>query len=223
MTTRIYRYTVRDARLYNPVYRNYRSYLDFLRDDFDFRCGYCLHRETWDQPASFEIDHWNSSKEPPELRAQYANLVYSCRTCNLQKLQVRLTLQPLRDNLSMHLSYSESGLAVPLTPRGKAFVRQLSLNAQSRVDLRRRWLALWALVLQASKPELVAGWPTHLPNLTVVRPRLNRVNTDRCYFQLRQRNLLPPLLLGERPTWSLKPSTWLPGGELPGRGSTNQD
>lgn len=46
MTTQIYRYTVRDARLYNPVYRNYRSYLDFLRDDFDFRCGYCLHRET---------------------------------------------------------------------------------------------------------------------------------------------------------------------------------
>jgi hypothetical protein len=40
----------RSGRRHGPVgYASYRSYRPWLRDEFTFRCVYCLKREQWGQ------------------------------------------------------------------------------------------------------------------------------------------------------------------------------
>jgi len=53
--------TTPHARRHGPRgYKNYQDYKPFLRDDFTFRCVYCLERETWypNRDASFSVDHF---------------------------------------------------------------------------------------------------------------------------------------------------------------------
>ena len=40
-------------------YANYQEYKDWLRDEFVFRCVYCLEREMWypSRAAAFSVDH----------------------------------------------------------------------------------------------------------------------------------------------------------------------
>ena len=48
------------VRRHGPVgYKEYGSFRDWLRDEFTFRCVYCLHREQWcSRGATFHIDHF---------------------------------------------------------------------------------------------------------------------------------------------------------------------
>ena len=67
-------------------YSAYESYRPWLRDEFDFRCAYCLKRETWGQVTSeFELDHFEPQSLESPLRLDYLNLVYACRRCNAVK------------------------------------------------------------------------------------------------------------------------------------------
>ena len=64
----------------------YDSYRPWLRDEFDFRCVYCLKRESWGRVTSeFELDHFAPQALNPQLRLNYFNLVYACRHCNSVK------------------------------------------------------------------------------------------------------------------------------------------
>ena len=56
----------REARRHLPAnYAAYESYRPWLRDEFDFRCVYCLKRETWGQVTSeFELDHFRATSPP---------------------------------------------------------------------------------------------------------------------------------------------------------------
>lgn len=69
-------------------YKDYHSYLRYLRDDFQHRCAYCNLSDT-QITTPFEIDHFIPEdvfkNEWPELEAMYANLVYSCKKCNVAK------------------------------------------------------------------------------------------------------------------------------------------
>jgi hypothetical protein len=65
--------TTPHMRRHGPLgYENYQNYKPFLRDEFTFRCVYCLERETWypNREASFSTDHF----EPPEGRKLIALL-----------------------------------------------------------------------------------------------------------------------------------------------------
>ena len=67
-------------------YKNYESYRDWLRDEFTFRCVYCLHREQWyGRAATFHIDHVAPASKTALRRFDYTNLVYSCASCNEAK------------------------------------------------------------------------------------------------------------------------------------------
>ena len=72
-------------------YKSYERYRPWLRDEFTFRCAYCLKRETWGQvTGEFELDHFRPQSLDPHLRLDYFNLVYACRRCNLVKLDQRV-------------------------------------------------------------------------------------------------------------------------------------
>jgi 5-methylcytosine-specific restriction endonuclease McrA len=65
-------------------YANYRSYRPWLRDEFAFRCVYCLVREQWGRvTGEFDLDHYEPQRLHPHRARDYDNLLYSCSSCNL--------------------------------------------------------------------------------------------------------------------------------------------
>jgi hypothetical protein len=74
------------TRRHGPVYeKHWEPYRDWLRDEFGFRCVYCLRRERWiGRFANFDIDHI-ISRESGGAALNYGNLAYACHRCNLAK------------------------------------------------------------------------------------------------------------------------------------------
>ena len=75
------------VRRHGPTGLPYSKYKDWVRDEFQFRCVYCLHRERWvkDGWRDFQLDHVVPRKMAPARVDEYTNLVYSCPSCNLTK------------------------------------------------------------------------------------------------------------------------------------------
>src|ERR1700722_16114237 len=73
-----------EMRRHGPAnYATYESYRPWLRDEFAFRCVYCLKREMWGQvTAEFDLDHFEPQSLNPRLKLDYLNLVYACRRFN---------------------------------------------------------------------------------------------------------------------------------------------
>ena len=69
----------RNERRHGPSgYTSYERYRPWLRDEFDFRCVYCLKREAWGQvTGEFELDHFEPQSVNPARRLDYENLVYA--------------------------------------------------------------------------------------------------------------------------------------------------
>src|SRR5271170_7235950 len=85
-------------RKHGPAgYENYQEYKDWLRDEFVFRCVYCLERERWypNGAASFAVEHILSKARYPHLECVYENLAYGCSRCNSFKQEFE-TLDPIR-------------------------------------------------------------------------------------------------------------------------------
>lgn len=77
-------------RTCDKVYTDYHSYKKHLRVDFKGRCAYCNLLDT-QITTPYEVDHFIPEdifkNEWPELKTNYANLVYSCKKCNNAKGQ----------------------------------------------------------------------------------------------------------------------------------------
>src|SRR5438445_783907 len=61
------------VRRHGPVgYLDTSSFRPWLRDEFGFRCVYCLRRERWEPDLGvFEIDHFAPVSQSPDLRVAY--------------------------------------------------------------------------------------------------------------------------------------------------------
>src|SRR5437879_2084972 len=73
-----------------PQESNYRRYKQALREDFEYRCAYCLLHEGDPYGGGFrhfQIDHFRPRIKFPELTNTYSNLYYSCAWCNGAKSQ----------------------------------------------------------------------------------------------------------------------------------------
>ena len=67
-------------------YSDYESYRPWLRDEFCFRCVYCLLRERWGRVSGeFDLDHFIPQACDESLSTDYGNLIYSCHACNTKK------------------------------------------------------------------------------------------------------------------------------------------
>src|ERR1700744_58368 len=93
-------------------YPAYQSYKDWLRDEFSFRCVYCLERERWypSGHAAFGVDHVKPKglAEHAHLICDYTNLVYACNRCNAWK-QDAMLLDPCTSAFAEHLVVDEDG------------------------------------------------------------------------------------------------------------------
>ncbi|HLK60176.1 MAG TPA: HNH endonuclease [Chthonomonadaceae bacterium] len=135
-------------------YRDHRQYRDLLRQDFQFRCAYCLTQEFFlGGEAGCEIDHHHPLHGPhgrPDLEAIYSNLYWSCAECNSNKgdtwpdeeeyEQGHRFIDPCEawgdhDN---HWRFHPDGRLEALTPEGRYTERNLMLWREFLVDRRRQ-------------------------------------------------------------------------------------
>jgi HNH endonuclease len=197
--------TTPHSRRHAPAgYKDYRDYKPWLRDEFEFRCVYCLQREMWsrDRDAVFSVDHVVPQFEDPDgqLTCNYANLVYACTRCNSARREVRV-LDPTAVNMADHVRIEADGTTVALSEGGGLLIELLHLNAAAAIGERRRIARILARAVEAPDDQRAQldfrealGFPEELPDLRTLRPpEGNRLaaNAERCFFALRASGLLP--------------------------------
>lgn len=161
-------------RIHGPKgHTSYQAYKPWLRDEFEFRCVYCLTRELWrdDGHNSFTIDHVIPKSLKPTLACIYRNLVYACSRCNTLK-SIKLGLpDPCRVSYAKHLRH-RSGYFFALTPVGRRMIEYLRLNSKQRVDNRLRYLIIFENIkrLNLTLIRCTFGYPANLPDLSKFKP-----------------------------------------------------
>jgi hypothetical protein len=179
-------------RNHDPLgYLDYDSFRPWLRDEFSFRCVYCLRRERWEPDLGvFEIDHLS-----PELRVEYQNLIYSCTTCNAAKRAQALP-DPSVAFTSSSLAVEPDGNLSGRTEESCLLIRLLDLNDPMFVTWRMRMIRIVDLARQHD-PELfqsLMAYPDDLPNLAILRPPGGHGRPEgifRSHFERRKRGELP--------------------------------
>jgi len=191
--------TERHIRRHGPVgYGGYGSYRDWLRDEFTFRCVYCLHREQWyNRGATFHIEHLAPATVNPDGECEYSNLLYACATCNEAKKAILGVPDPCKVAFHDCLRIMADGHIEALNDAGEKLKETLRLDSESNVRYRARWMRLLA-ALKASDPDLyhdLMAFPEDLPDLRKKRVPKNTKpeGVANCYFALRERGELPAM------------------------------
>jgi hypothetical protein len=185
-------------------YEDYRSYKDWLRDEFTFRCVYCLERERWYPSGqdAFAVEHVLPKGLPEyhHLECDYENLVYACNRCNAAKRQ-EVILDPCSQPFAEHLRVGEDGQIEGRTVQGKDLVEILGLNLEAARGVRVMYMRLLALQEKyPDDPEVKAlgqqafGFPEDLPDLIKLRPPGNQrpEGAENCYQRQRELGRLSP-------------------------------
>jgi len=155
-------------------YTNYQRYRPWLEDEFVFRCIYCLKRMVWAPTDVWSVDHIIPQDEAEELACIYDNLVLACQCCNRMKSNQRVP-DPGLVAYGQCLRVGSEGAIIPLNKLGNRLVRALRLNEPRYQRWRsQRMRELRALALcDPEGYEQVMGFPTELPDLSVLRVRSN--------------------------------------------------
>lgn len=163
----------RPSRRHGPRgYSDYASYRPWLRDEFAFRCVYCLKRETWGQVTSeFDLDHFWPQSTRPDLSVAYENLIYACRRCNSIKGNQLiddpfhlLTNEFVRRMPDWTLQSQDSG--------AWRLIQILDLNSARLL----RWRMTWSRIVELAKNfdrelfRALVSFPSELPDLRQLKP-----------------------------------------------------
>ena len=185
------------TRRHGPAtYRDYESYRDWLRDEFMFRCVYCLHRERWyGRSATFHIEHSIPVKEHPDGECNYSNLLYACATCNEAKNDISGVPNPCEVAFSDCLRILPDGRIKALNDDGEKLRQVLKLDSEKNVPDRYRWMRALETLRSANLGlyQEFMGFPDDLPDLRKkhVPDNTKPKGAENCYFALRERGELP--------------------------------
>lgn len=177
-------------------YEKYESYRDWVRDEFMFRCVYCLHREQWyGRGTTFHIEHFIPIADDPSGKLEYTNLLYACATCNTAKLGIRGVPNPCSIAFADCVRISDDGHVEALSAAGESLIKKLRLNNTKNIECRSRWMRTLA-TLQVCNPDLYGefmAFPDDLPDLrTKNAPQNSRPESlANSFFALRERGELP--------------------------------
>jgi hypothetical protein len=153
-------------------YSRYESYRPWLRDEFTFRCVYCLKRESWGQiTGEFDIDHFQPQQIRPDLAVHYENLVYACARCNAVKRDI-LVDDPFVVMSQSHLEILPDGTVQGHDEAARRLILKLDLNSPRLVEWRTMWLRIVELARERDLPlfRRLVGYPNDLPRLESLRP-----------------------------------------------------
>jgi hypothetical protein len=189
--------TAPQIRRHGPAgYKHYEKYREWLRDEFLFRCVYCLQREQWyDRAATFNIDHFIPVAIDPAGKLEYVNLVYACAPCNIAKRAILGVPDPCNVAFGDCVQVQQNGEVAALNNLGRILIEKLRLNSAKNVNQRFRWMRiLEAVRLQDQQlyDELMA-FPDDLPDLRAVSVPENVLpdGVHSCWYALRENGTLP--------------------------------
>ena len=193
-----YRYpSRRHRRKHGP--RGYRNAIEFrpwLRDEFLFRCIYCLEREQWvNRIGHFHGDHFLPVADHPDLALEYDNLLYVCQACNFRKGKQDVP-DPLRVLLSSAVTVRRDGSIQGRTKEARRLIEALRLDSPSYRRRRRLMIEILSMAARFNRAlyrELM-GFPEDLPNLEDHEPpggNTRPAGVKNCCFALRQQGKLP--------------------------------
>jgi HNH endonuclease len=179
-------------------YSDFKHYKPWLRDEFSFRCVYCLCRETWfpDGEAFFGIDHVIPQSLAQEGQSVYEDLVYACCVCNAWKKDFPELIDFGSVALASHLEVQSDGKVQALSPLGEALIDVCALNRPTLLAFRRDLRALLGLLARHRGGEAARlwkrylGYPDDLPDLAILRPPAGNSRPEgisACSFKLRRR------------------------------------
>lgn len=192
------------SRRHGPLgYSNYSDFKPWLRDEFSFRCVFCLIRERLYEPDGedkFAVEHVRPRASRPDLTCDYDNLVYACTKCNSFKSTLETVLHPCDDALGEHLEVRDDGTIHAMTEEGADFIRVLRLDREELTTFRRNLLNVLRAVFQRPTDEVAAyirsllSFPDRLPDLKRLRPPGGNARPEGvadCCFERRRRGELP--------------------------------
>lgn len=165
------------VRRHGPLgYTNPKSFKPWLRDEFGFRCVYCLWRERWyaNGDSAFSVEHVKSRTSSPELILDYNNLVYACCRCNSIKSDITVELDPFVEAMASHLEVDTDGRIHFLSDKGEELVSACQLDAPVLTESRARLIDLINR-LKESSDEKANALLTHYLNPPTNRPCLSRL------------------------------------------------
>lgn len=167
-----------------------------LRDEFTFRCVYCLYREQWGRlKGHFSLDHFLPVSVHPSEERTYDNLLCACAACNLAK-GARILPDPTQVLLDGAVRVLADGRIEATTREARRIPRVIGLDDPQEAETRLLWQGIIALA-ERCDPALyrrLMGYPDDLPRLA--RLRLPAGNTRpigiqaSCYAQ-REAGILP--------------------------------
>jgi hypothetical protein len=176
-------------------YSSYELFRPWLRDEFVFRCVYCLKREVWGQiTGEFELDHFEPKSRVPERNIDYVNLVYSCRRCNLCKTDQAID-DPLLHLREEYIVVDPDGSIKGRTFESRRLITQLDLDSPGM----QQWRVMWMRIVQLAAerdPNLfsqLVGFPKELPDLGRLKPPMNSrpEGVAESWYAKRRQGLLP--------------------------------
>lgn len=138
------------TRAYSPrQFKNYRTYKRWLQQEFVRICVYCRQPDSYDPNLNFGVDHYRpkSIKRFKSLAASYTNLYYCCGSCNSRKnadwpvdeVKGPYIVNPCEHVMAAHLRFDVRSCRIePRTPWGVHTERLLQLNANERIQFRKR-------------------------------------------------------------------------------------
>ncbi len=156
-------------------YVQYEQYRDWLRDEFEFTCVFCLQREQWVQVRSgFHIDHFIPLARDPGRACDYENLLYACSGCNVVKSD-ELVPDPCSTGFGKCLKVNKDGTIEASSPEGEMLIQILRLDSDDRNRWRSMWLRIIGNAASADKDlyKELMGYPSDLPDLSKKRPPAN--------------------------------------------------
>ena len=168
-----FRYPAKSSRRHGPRgYATCESFRPWLRDEFSFRCGYCLMREQWGKVrGTFDLEHFVPISHDAARRLEYDNLVYACASCNAAK-QDKCISAPLEALSADDIQVFDDGRIEGRSPAAREIILAIGLDSEANTEFRRTWIEIIALARQhdAQLYERLMGWPDDLPNLSRLRP-----------------------------------------------------
>lgn len=170
------------------------TYRPWLRDEFTFRCVYCLLREQWGRATGeFDVEHFQPQVNSPELGLAYDNLLYCCHTCNLLK-GVKELPDPSQVLIAEAVRVNPDGSLEGQTSDARRLIAILGLDSDSF----RRWRSVWMRNVELAEQydqeqfRRIMGFPDDLPSLQHSPPSNTRPEgVQQSWYAKRQRGELP--------------------------------
>lgn len=187
------------VRRHGPFgYQEYESYREWLRDEFSFRCVFCLMRETWtNRRAIWHLDHRTPQAKDPSSKLDYENLLYVCSGCNITK-SIHLVPDPCQVALGKCLKVKPDGSITALNEEGELLIEILRLDNSDYRQFRQDVIGSVLSFAQHGDQKMLAfklRYPEDLPDLSRLKPSGNTKpdGISNSHYARRTRGELPEI------------------------------